>query len=139
MATSFTEAQHRGGFLLSEMNGYGSRSLFTLISGQNLVAGTVLGKITASGKVTILAPGAGDGSEVAMGVLFDNVDATGADHAGAVVIARSAEVRDSSVSTAAPALGAGLLGVLTWPGGISGPQKTTATGQLLALGISIRS
>lgn len=53
-----------------------------VISGQNLVRGAVLGKITASGKYTLSASAAGDGSEVPDLVLVDDVDASGADAAG---------------------------------------------------------
>jgi len=51
----------------------------TLISGQNLARGAVLGKITASGKYTLSASAAGDGSEVPDLVLVDDTDASGAD------------------------------------------------------------
>jgi Bacteriophage lambda head decoration protein D len=44
--TTLTETVHAGGFLVSEANGNRSRDAGTLISGQNLVAGAVLGKIT---------------------------------------------------------------------------------------------
>lgn len=122
MATNTTEKAHDGEFLLSEANGHQSRERKTVISGQNLVAGTVVGVITASGKVTILAPAAGDGSQNAAGVLLNGVNASAADAAG-VIIARNAEV----ISAA-----------LTWPGGITAPQKATATTALAALGILIR-
>lgn len=51
----------------------------TLITGQNLVRGAVVGRITASGKLTECNPGAGDGSEVALGILAHAIDATAAD------------------------------------------------------------
>ena len=120
--TSIVEKTHTGGFILSEGDGNISREEVTVITGQNLQAGTVLGIITASGKATILAPAAPDGSENAAGILLGPVDATGADVAGAI-IARYAEV---------------IADELTWPGGISGPQKVTATSALKALGIISR-
>jgi hypothetical protein len=43
---SFTETTHAGGFILSEANGNKSRENGTLLSGQNLAAGAVLGRIT---------------------------------------------------------------------------------------------
>jgi len=46
MAT-LTEGQHAGEFLVSEANGRRSRETITVASGQDLSAGTVLGKITA--------------------------------------------------------------------------------------------
>lgn len=50
-----------------------------LVTGQNLARRTVVGRITASGKLTAWVPGAGDGSQVAIGVLVHAVDATAAD------------------------------------------------------------
>lgn len=100
-----------------------SRDNAILITGQNLKVGTVLGQITASGKFTILAPGASDGSQVAAGVLLVDTDATAAD-VKTVIGARDAVVPDNK---------------LIWPGGISGPQKTTAIGQLKSLGILVRT
>jgi hypothetical protein len=41
-------------------------------------AGTLLGRITASGKLTAYVSGAGDGSEVPIAVLTDSVEFTGA-------------------------------------------------------------
>lgn len=120
--TTLTETKHPGEFIASEANDTISRDTVTLVSGQNCVAGTVLGKITTGGKYTILAPGASDGSQAAAAVLFDNVDATAGDTL-AVVIARTAELN---------------AGEVTWPAGITGPQKLTATGQLAALGVTLR-
>lgn len=51
----------------------------TLISGQNLLRGQVLGRITASGKWTAYAAGASDGSQVARAILFRDTDASGGD------------------------------------------------------------
>lgn len=123
--TVLNETLHAGGFLLSG-NYDGSKisvDQITIVSGAGkLGAGTVLGKITASGKFTILAPGASDGSQLAAGILWADVDATAADAPGGAV------TRDAEVTG----------GELTWPGGITGPQKVTATGQLAALGVVIR-
>jgi hypothetical protein len=51
----------------------------TLISGQNLARGAVLGKITASGKYTLSASAAGDGSNTPTAILVDATDASGGD------------------------------------------------------------
>lgn len=75
-----------------------------------------------SGKYTILAPAALDGSHIAAAVLVDAVDATLADVAGAVVT-RLAEVNGNE---------------LIYPGGITAPQKATAIAQMQALGIIVR-
>ena len=100
-----------------------SRSEETLITGQNCAAGTVLGKITASGKLTILAPAASDGSQNAYGVLMFDCNASAADQK-CVIMRREGLVKASAV---------------IWPGGINGTQKATATSQLEALQILIRN
>jgi hypothetical protein len=100
---SLTEGTRAGEFLLSEGNGSISRETITLISGQDLAAGTVLGKITASGKYTEYSDGAADGSETAAAILYDNVDASAGDK-DAVVIARYAEV-STAMLTASDAAG----------------------------------
>lgn len=50
-----------------------------LLSGQNLTRGTVVGKITASGKLKAYASGNADGSENPIGVLLRDTNATAAD------------------------------------------------------------
>jgi hypothetical protein len=52
---------------------------FTLIQGQNLKRGALLGKITASGKLTLSLAAAGDGSQVPYAILLDDTDATAGD------------------------------------------------------------
>lgn len=88
---ALTESLNSGEFLLAEGNGSISREAVTIASGQNLVAGTVVGKITASGKYTAYDDDNADGSQTAAGILYDAVDASGGDKAG-VIIARHAEV-----------------------------------------------
>ncbi len=57
-----TEQTHMGQFIVSEANGHRSRSAVTFLSGQNVVAGQVLGKITAAGAVAAAVAGnTGDG------------------------------------------------------------------------------
>ena len=51
----------------------------TLLSGQNLKRGAVLGKITASGKFTLSASGASNGSEVPSVILAQDCDASAGD------------------------------------------------------------
>ena len=116
------ESNYLGDWLKFEEDNLYSREEVTVITGQNLGTGAVIGKITASGKVTELAPGAADGSENAAGVLLLPVDATAADQPG-VIIARHSLCSDKG---------------LVWPGGITGPQKTAAINQLEALGILVR-
>lgn len=119
--SSKTENPRTGDFLLSEANGTYSRENVILDAGA-LDAGTVLGKLTASGKYVVLAPAAADGSEDASGILWARADASTAD-AAIVVIARDAEVKADA---------------LIWPAGITTEQKATAITQLNALGIVLR-
>lgn len=51
----------------------------TLISGQNLARGAVLGKITASGKYTLSLSASGDGSQTPVAILAADTDASGGD------------------------------------------------------------
>lgn len=51
----------------------------TIITGQNLVRGAVLGKITASSKYNLSASAAADGSQTPTAILAEDVDATTAD------------------------------------------------------------
>jgi hypothetical protein len=83
-------ANRAGGFIEYEANGFRSRETVTVdATGGALVAGSVLGKITATGAYVMHETSAADGSETAVAVLFDGVDAVSGD---AVVIARDAEV-----------------------------------------------
>lgn len=66
--TTFAESTHPGGFLLSEGGGNRSRENATLLSGQNLKAGAVLGKTTASGSASATA-NAGNTGNGAMGAI----------------------------------------------------------------------
>jgi len=116
-----TETTHAGDFIISEANGNRSRESGTLISGQNLAAGTVVGKITASGKYTQYNNDASDGSNVAGGILYAAIDASGGD-ALCAVIARDAEVNSDQ---------------LTWPND-SPLDLNAGIADLLAVGIIIR-
>jgi hypothetical protein len=109
-------------FVVSEGNGRISRETITVLSGQNLQAATVLGKVTASGKYKALDLAASDGSQAAAGILYDAVDASGGDTEG-VAIVRLAEVNAAE---------------LVWPAGITAGQKTTALGQLTSQNIIAR-
>lgn len=56
----------------------------TLLAGLYYKRGTVLGRITASGKYTIALAAANDGSQVPCNILVDDVDATLADALGGI-------------------------------------------------------
>lgn len=92
---ALTEARRSAEFVLSEGNGGISRDAVTIVSGAGkLAAGTVLGKITASGKYEPATAAAADpatGSETAVAVLLYPADATSAD-VNAAGITRFAEV-----------------------------------------------
>lgn len=59
----------------------------TIASGAGVLArGTVLGKVTASGKYIKSASAAGDGSQTPVAILADTVDATSADQVAGVYL-----------------------------------------------------
>lgn len=91
--TVLNENPHDGNFILSEDDeGRLSRDSVIIASGAGkLRPGTVLGKLTASGKFIPSPATAADGSETAAAVLVGSVDATSAD-AVAVAVTRHAEV-----------------------------------------------
>lgn len=51
----------------------------TLVSGQNLVRGALLGRITTGGKYTLSLSGSSDGSQTPRAILAHDVDASGGD------------------------------------------------------------
>ena len=59
----------------------------TIISGQNLARGALLGKITASGKCNLSLSAAADGSQTPYAILVDAVNASGGDKQGVAYIA----------------------------------------------------
>lgn len=91
------ESKYTGEFIISEANGTRSRETGTLLSGESVVAGELLGKITLSGKYVAYDNTKSDGSQTIAGIAFDNTDATGGDISGIVIIVRDAEVRGSDL------------------------------------------
>lgn len=75
-----------------------------------------------SGKYVAYNQDGTNGTCIAAGILYDNVNATAAD-VEAVMVARDAEVNGSE---------------LTWPSDIEAGEKTIAIAQLAALGIIVR-
>jgi Bacteriophage lambda head decoration protein D len=132
---SFEEGHHTAEWLLSEAPGHQARDTATLASGNDLPSGRVLGQVSATGKFTELDPSNNDGSEVAAGILYDNVDASAAD-VECVVIARGAEVKEAVGLT--NDLGTEFVSI-SWPAGATDPQKAQARTELLAAGIVVRS
>ncbi|MDI3470365.1 MAG: Phage head, head-DNA stabilization protein D [Pseudolabrys sp.] len=106
---TLTMAPTLGDLLKYELNGNYSRETVTLKSGTDYALGSVLGKITASGKYR-LSPAAqivGDeGAETAVAILIEAVDATAADKTalviarGPAIVSKAALVFDASVDQA---------------------------------------
>lgn len=95
---ALTETNHTGEFLLSEGNGYFSREVVTIAAAAGaMVSGTVLGKITASGKYTAYSNAASDGTEVAAAVLYTPVADSASDQTATVII-RQAEVANARLT-----------------------------------------
>lgn len=85
-------------FVLTEANGQRSRENIVVVqTGTEILSGTVLGKITASGKYAPYANGAADGTEVAAGVLYNYLPATTGD-TKAVGFVRDCEVMRAAVT-----------------------------------------
>lgn len=120
--TVLTMGRQTGEFLVSEANGRLSREVVTVAAGADLVPGTVLGQVTASGDYVALDTAATDGSEVAAAVLYDHAYAAEAP-VEVAVIARLAEVRGSD---------------LEWPDGITEGDKAAAVAELAANNIIVR-
>lgn len=113
-----------GDLLKYELNGNYCRETVTLKGGTAYVLGSVLGKITASGKYR-LSPAAAvsgdEGAETAVAVLIEAVDATGGDKVGLIVARGPAIVSN---------------GALTFDASVDQPaKKTTKLGQLATAGI----
>lgn len=86
------EGKRTGEFLISEGEGAISREAVTIKKRAAVYeAGTILGKVAATGLYKAYDPAATDGSETAVGVLYETTDASAADTV-AVAIVRLAEV-----------------------------------------------
>lgn len=95
---ALTEGKYTGEFIVSEGNGSISREEVIIAAAAGaMVAGTVLGKITASGKYKEYNNANSDGTETAVAILYDNVPDSASDQK-AVVIARLAEVQQSELT-----------------------------------------
>ncbi|MGQ2942921.1 MAG: head decoration protein [Blastomonas fulva] len=121
MAT-LNEGRHAGEFIgeLAMGIGYHTETV-TVLSGQNLVAGAVVGKQTSGGKyVAYDNAGTDDGRRAVAGILFDNVNASGADAVGVVMVRGPAIVNKND---------------LVWAAGIDAAEQAAAITALMALGI----
>src|SRR5512139_3640411 len=120
---SITEPKNLGDLLKYEAPNLYSRDRVTVASGQTLALGTVIGVVTATSKLKALDPAATDGTEIARGVIANDVDAALADRDDGLLIARHALVARNA---------------LVWPSGISAELKAAAEAQLKAIGIFVR-
>ena len=101
-----------------------SRDDITVISGQNLAAGAVIAKITASGKYTSYSTAGADGSQNAAGVLYAPVNASAADAPGVAIVRHAVIAKEG----------------LLWNANVTTQaHKDTAYAALRALGIVSRT
>jgi len=114
----------KAGFIVSEANDWRSRDEGTLTVGadETIVAGTILGKITASGNYIAQLAAAIDGSEAPAAILY--ADASGnSEDLSVTVVARDAEVNGAE---------------LTYDPAADAAAITTANADLAAVGIIVR-
>ena len=106
-----TEGTRAGGYIADEVSPNLSRKQIVIASGAGvLLPGALLGEGSTSGKYKAFDPSADDGSDVAVGVLYDHVDATAADV-------------DAVMSAALTAVNAA---EIVWPAGTTDAQKLAA-------------
>jgi len=122
-----TEGTRKAEFIVSEANDWRSRDAVTVTVPANttFASGTILGKLTASGKFVRHNAALDTGAEDESGILFEPlVNATGsAVDYDATNVARDAEVNGSD---------------LTYEAGADGAQVITSNAALAALGIIVR-
>lgn len=119
-----TDTLGTGAFLLSEANGTLSREAITLAANNGVIlAGTVLGKVTATGKHVPYDNDATSGAQTAVAILLADADTTGGD-VRATGIVRQAEVWKSR---------------LIWGAAVTTEgEKTAAYADFAAVGIVAR-
>jgi len=120
--TTLTEGKHEGEFIGELAMGIGYHvDRVTVLSGQNLVAGTVVGIVTASGKyVAYDNAGTDDGRRAVAGIIVADANASAADAVGKVLRRGPAIVNKND---------------LTWAAGVDAGEQATAITAMLALGI----
>lgn len=107
-------------YIVSEANGFRSRDVGIIASGSGVLkAGSVLGRLTASGKYVPFDPDGEDGSENAAAILYEGCDASDDD------VRRTLTARDTEVHA----------DVLLWADGVSDNDKTAALAALADFGI----
>ncbi|OUS08001.1 head decoration protein [Rhodobacterales bacterium 52_120_T64] len=114
-----------GDVLKYEVNPNYTRETITLLAGVAYPVGSVLGRITASGKFTLASDGGVDGAEVAAALLLYSVDAMLADTLGVVIVRGPAIISPAN---------------LTFDASVDDATKTaTKIAELAALGIIARN
>jgi len=121
MAQVLHEGRWPGAYLVSD-DIHLSREVVTFAQGAVIVAGTVMGMVTASGKYVPLNPAEQDGSEKAAAIAYDNIDASQEDVVGVVTVRQSA-VKASE---------------LVWPDTITETAKAAAIADLASQTIILR-
>jgi hypothetical protein len=119
--TTLTEGKHEGEFIGQLAMGPGYHiDVVTLLSGQNLVAGAVVGKQTSGGKyVAYDNAGTDDGRRTVAGILVGAVNATAGDVTTARVLRRGPAIVNKND--------------LTWAAGIDASEQAAALAEMLAL------
>lgn len=123
MAT-LTEGMHEGEFIGQLAMGIGYHvDQVTILSGQNLEAGAVVGKQTVGGKYLAYDnAGTDDGRRAVAGVLMADVDATGGDVTTGRVLRRGPAIINKND--------------LKWAAGVDATEQAAAIAEMLAnLGI----
>lgn len=88
--TIYNDKVRTAGFLVSPASGNRSFDTVTVVTTGALLAGSVLGKVTATGEFVQYDPSGADGSEIAVAILYAGVPASTT--VKATVVARDAEV-----------------------------------------------
>jgi hypothetical protein len=122
--TEIIEGRHWCEGIVSEEDGHYSRDEIKIGASQTVVPGTVLSKVTATGVFVALNPAGNDGSETACAIALYPAKTGSGGSAKIAALTRHAEFRDEA---------------LTWPSGITAPQKATAKASLEKIGIVIRA
>lgn len=101
---------------------YTSRDEVTILSGETVNVGSVLGKVTATGKYVLSDADAANGSQVASAVCLQNLGTVGADTACIVI------VRDAVLNREA----------LVWDAANDAAEILAAEAELKAAGVLVR-
>jgi hypothetical protein len=120
-----TESNNLGDLLKQEAEKYFSRDVVVLAAGNTPKLGTIIAKLTATGKyvpLDVTVQETPTGAETACGILIQDTDAATADKE-TIIIARDAAVASNA---------------LIWPASITAAQKTAAINQLKERGILVR-